>query len=72
MISKISCVLLVYTLCIREGSDAHSLKDVDDLWTNITNGYNKNHRPVQDQSKTIDVSINFALYSIQVRVYNSQ
>ncbi|XP_052778018.1 acetylcholine receptor subunit beta-like 1 [Mya arenaria] len=62
---KIFCFWFVYTLCSREGSDAYTLTDVENLWTNITTGYNKNHRPVQNQHKSIDVSINFALYSIQ-------
>lgn len=42
-----------------------SLKDVNDLYTDLLTGYNKHQRPVKDQDDTVEVYLSFTAVAIQ-------
>ncbi|XP_052773925.1 neuronal acetylcholine receptor subunit alpha-6-like [Mya arenaria] len=65
MVTNVFLTLCVYSYFLWKGSYSHSIEDTETLWSTLTKDYNKNHRPIVDQNKAINVDINFALYSIQ-------
>ena len=48
------------------GGGSRTWDGVDNLVTSLMSGYNKWHRPVDDQTEAVNVYINFVISSIQV------